>query len=150
MCPKQELLFRAGLMQATKYAKNAGPFVALRRYHHRRAERPHSCSTNSSWDGGSWNKGNPEQRLPLPTCTLMSEIKRSLFFFEIRFQTPPSKRQFAVKPLRVKRSRLVTRRGLRILESAALISVKNIWMISVKNLSSLSPLHQEMMFFQLT
>jgi len=29
ICPKQELLFQTGLMHATKYAKNAGPFVVL-------------------------------------------------------------------------------------------------------------------------
>lgn len=86
---------------------------------------------------GNWNTGNPEQRLAMPTCTLMSKIKSSLIFFETHlFQTPPPKRQLAVKPLRVKRSRLVLQEGGKEFLNQLLwfqLKIYEVWVLSSGN-----------------
>lgn len=81
MCPKQELLFQAGLMQATKYVKHAGPLVVLRQIE---SEPPKSC----------WNTVAVEMKatqasssVMFPASPLVFDIKPYLFFFEI----PPSR-----------------------------------------------------------
>lgn len=83
MCPKQELLFRAGLMQATKYAKHAGPLVVLRQIPG--AEPPKSC----------WNTAAAEMKatqtsssVMFPASPRVFDINPYLFFFEIPSSRP--------------------------------------------------------------